>query len=310
MDGEKWSVTLDTTTVPDTITKDNPGARNASRDNNQYTVRAVAIGADGTEWPSNRITRFSVDNVDDVPPIGPTPIVSVADADGQPIKANEDGSYTVGGLISPVVFTVQPEAKSTTYNSVNLVQTAEDDTETTTQGTSGQLEFTVNVGEIEDGTYTFHALAVDAAGNIQSDRIEESKITVHIENWPAPEIVAITVDPAAETNPDSGAPQGTITLNSYSLGEQTTPPIISMRFEVKRQDADPSVPWKEVGAATEGMLVTEAERQELSENLDFFTDFIYNAAKTVEGGAETASIHPDQAYQKWSVSIDTERIGA
>ena len=179
---ERWSVTLDTTTVPDTITKDNPGARNAALDNNQYTVRAVAIGADGTEWPSNRTARFSVDNVDDVSPVGPTNIVSVADADGQPIEANEDGSYTVGGLISPVVFTVQPEAKPATYNSVNLVQTAEDDTETTTQGTSGQLEFTVNVGEIEDGTYTFHALAVDAAGNIQTDRIEESKITVHVKN--------------------------------------------------------------------------------------------------------------------------------
>ena len=310
---EKWSVTLDTTTVPDTITKDNPGARNAALDNNQYTVRAVAIGADGTEWPSNRTARFSVDNVDDVPPVGPTNIVSVVEADGQPIEANEDGSYTVGGLISPVVFTVQPEAKPATYNSVNLVQTAEDDTETTTQGTSGQLEFTVNVGEIEDGTYTFHALAVDAAGNIQTERIEESKITVHIENWPAPEILAITVDPAAETNPDSGAPQGTITLNSYSLGEQTTPPITSMIFEVKRQDADDSE-WKEVGTTAEGMVVTEEEGQELQQSLDFFTDLIYSAAKAFdvkegETAPEVVPIDRDQAYQKWSVSIDTIELG-
>ena len=310
---EKWSVTLDTTTVPDTITKDNPGARNAALDNNQYTVRAVAIGADGTEWPSNRTTRFSVDNVDDVPPVGPTNIVSVVEADGQPIEANEDGSYTVGGLISPVVFTVQPEAKPATYNSVNLVQTAEDDTETTTQGTSGQLEFTVNVGEIEDGTYTFHALAVDAAGNIQTERIEESKITVHIENWPAPEILAITVDPAAETNPDSGAPQGTITLNSYSLGEQTTPPITSMIFEVKHQDADDSE-WKEVGTTAEGMVVTEEEGQELQQSLDFFTDLIYSAAKAFdvkegETAPEVVPIDRDQAYQKWLVSIDTIELG-
>ena len=310
---EKWSVTLDTTTVPDTITKDNPGARNAALDNNQYTVRAVAIGADGTEWPSNRTARFSVDNVDDVPPVGPTNIVSVVEADGQPIEANEDGSYTVGGLISPVVFTVQPEAKPATYNSVNLVQTAEDDTETTTQGTSGQLEFTVNVGEIEDGTYTFHALAVDAAGNIQTERIEESKITVHIENWPAPEILAITVDPAAETNPDSGAPQGTITLNSYSLGEQTTPPITSMIFEVKRQDADDSE-WKEVGTTAEGMVVTEEEGQELQQSLDFFTDLIYSAAKAFdvkegETAPEVVPIDRDQAYQKWSVRIDTIELG-
>ena len=197
---EKWSVTLDTTTVPDTIIKDNPGARNAALDNRKYTVRAVAIGADGTEWPSNRTTRFSVDNVDDVPPVGPTNIVSVADADGQPVEANEAGSYTVGGLISPVVFIVQPTAQSATYDSVNLVQTDPDGTETSTEGSLGELEVTVDVGALENGTYTFHALAVDAAGNIQADRIEELKITVHVENHerprPVPEIVAITFDPA------------------------------------------------------------------------------------------------------------------
>ena len=85
-----------------------------------------------------------------------------------------------------------------------------------------------------------------------------------------------------ETNADSGAPKGTVTVNSYSLGERTSPPITSMRFEIKRQDADASE-WQEAGT----------------------TDFAYNAAETVAGGEETASIHPDQTYQKWSLSIDT-----
>ena len=67
----RWSVTVNTAGLRDTITNRNPGARNAALDNNQHTVRAVAIGADGTEWPSNLTARFSVDNVDDVPPIGP-----------------------------------------------------------------------------------------------------------------------------------------------------------------------------------------------------------------------------------------------
>ena len=309
---KKWSVAVNTKTLPDTITKSNPGARNAALDNKKYTVRAVAIGADGTEWPSNLTATFSVDNVDDVPPKGPTNIISVADADG-PVEANEDGSYTVGGLIdkydetlaSPTAtFTVQPTAQSATYDSVNLVQTDPDGTEASTEGSSGQLEFTVDVGTLEDGTYMFHALAVDAVGNIQTDA--SPKITVHVENSqrPAPEIVAITVDPAAETNPDSGAPQGTIVLNGYTLGERSSPPITSMRFEVKRQDADDSE-WTEVGTAAAGVTVTEEERQELSQNLDFFTDFLYHAAKTAEAGEQTASIDPDQAYQKWSVSIDT-----
>ena len=287
---KRWSVVVDTRTLPDTITRNNPGARNAALDNRQYTVRAVAIGVDGTQWPSNLTVRFSVDNVDDVPPVGPTNIISVADADG-PVEANEDGSYTVGGLIdkydetltSPIAtFTVQPTAQPATYDSVYLVQTDSDGTEASTQGSSGQLEFTVDVGTLENGTYMFYALTVDAEGNIQTDL--SPKITVHIENYerPAPEIVAITVDPAAETNPDSGAPQGTIVLNGHTLGERSSPPITSMRFEVKRQNAD-DFQWKEVGT----------------------TDFVYNAAETAAGDEETASIHPDQTYQKWSVSIDT-----
>ena len=131
-----------------------------------------------------------MDNVDDVPPVGPTTIVSMADVDGQPIEANEDGSYTVGGLIDeydetlvpPIVkFTVEPAAKSTTYDSVILVLTDADGIETFTEGIWGQMKFTVNVGEFENGTYMFHALAVDAVGNIQTD--PSPKITVHIENW-------------------------------------------------------------------------------------------------------------------------------
>ena len=199
-------------------------ARNATLDNNRYTVRAVAIGDDGTEWPSTLTARFSVDNVDDVPPVGPTNIAAVADADG-PVEANEDGSYTVGGLIDGydetvtaliAKLTVEPTAQAATYDSVNLIQTDPAGNETTTEGSSGQLEFTVNVGELENGTYMFHALAIDSIGNVQED--DSPKITVHVENHerPDPAVVAITADPAIDTNPDSGGPQGTLTLNAYS----------------------------------------------------------------------------------------------
>ena len=312
---KKWSVAVDTRTLPDTIIKDSPGERNAALDNRQYTVRAVAIGVDGTEWSSNLTARFSVDNVDDVPPVGPTRIISVADADG-PVEANEDGSYTVGGLIdmydetlaSPIAkFTVQPTAQPATYDSVNLIQTDADGTATTTEGSSGELEFTVNVGELENATYMFHALAVDAVGNIQTDT--SPKITVHVENYerPVPRVLAVTTDPAVETNPDSGAPRGTVTVNSYSLGERTSPPISSMRFEVKRQDADASE-WQEVGSATESMVVSEEISQELNQSLEFLTDLVHAAADTVVDGEETASIQ-HQTYQKWSLSIDTIELG-
>ena len=137
-----------------------------------------------------------------------------------------------------------------------------------------------------------------------------TKISVAVENTyrPAPEILAITTDPAAVTNPDSGAPQGTVTLNSYSLGERTSPPITSMRFEVKRQDADASE-WQEVGVGSESAAVTAEEVQELQNNADFVADFVYSAADTVVGGASSSLIYQHASYQRWSIDIDTVALG-
>ena len=58
------------------------------------------------------------------------------------------------------------------------------------------------------------------------------------------------------------------------------------------------------------MVVTEAEGQELQQSLDFLTDLVYSAAKAFdvkegETAPEVVAIDRDQAYQKWSVSIDT-----
>ena len=126
----RWSVTVNTAGLSDTITYRNPGARNAALDNNQHVVRAVAIGADGTEWPSDLTARFSVDNVDDVPPLGPTNIsVTSVNATDSVLETAGD-SYTVGGLVdkydasvpSPVAtLTIEPTAARNTYESVRLV---------------------------------------------------------------------------------------------------------------------------------------------------------------------------------------------
>ena len=102
---QMWAIEVDTTTLEDTITAESPAARDASKDDNQYMVRAVAIAAaDGSETLSaDGVTAmFSVDNVDDVSPVGPTNIVAVADVAGM-IAANEDGSYTVGGIVDDTV---------------------------------------------------------------------------------------------------------------------------------------------------------------------------------------------------------------
>ncbi len=181
----KWVYTVDTTQLEDTITADSPAARDASKDDDQYTVRAIAIASDGTETiaAAGVSAKLSVDNVDDVAPLGPTPILIVEDVAGV-IAPDGDGLYTVGGIVdatvnSPIAtFTVQPTAAEDTYASVKLVQTAADGTITEIVGEVGILKITVDVGQLENALYTFHALAVDAAGNVQTDESPASDVNV------------------------------------------------------------------------------------------------------------------------------------
>ena len=211
----KYSVDVDTTAVEDTITVESPAARDVSKDENQHKVTATAITstADEIHGGDAAVTYLSVDNVDDVPPVGPTNIVNVADVAGD-IIANEDGSYTIGGIVdetvpSPIAtFTTEPTADPTTYASVQLVQTAEDGTETITEGEAGVLDITIDVGMLENGIYTFHALAVDEFGNVQTD--ESSQIMVDVKNFRLSDIEELTViavdgtdvsDPPAEPIP-------------------------------------------------------------------------------------------------------------
>ena len=308
----KWSITVDTTTLADTIT--------AGKDENQYVVMGY-VSTDGTEVePVDGVeAKFSVDNIDS------TKITAVADADGA-VEANEDGSYTVGGLVdkydeaveSPMVtFTIEPLSYPATYASVMVVTDAEGvsigEATETAEG-SGIFEITVDVGiladgeYLENGTYMFHAVAVDAEGS-EVPETDGAKISVNVENTrrPAPEILAITTGPAAETNPDSGAPKGIVTVNAYSIGEATSPLIDSMGFEVARQSQiDDDSAWKPVGATEEGMVVTSEEVQELQDlNADSLSDIIAVAAGTAATSSEPAPIHRYQSYQKWSLSIDT-----
>ena len=238
----EWAVSVDTIALglADSITNTSPGARDVSLDDNPYTVRAFAVDGSGKEWASDATEMFSLDNVDDVAPLGPTN-VSVTSVEA---TDKTDGSYTVGGLVdkyddavnSPVVtFTVEPTAVRKTYASVTralkvlLSRTAEG---------SGVFTVTVDVGTradmetyLENGTYMFYALAFDEFANEQADDWIHS-VTVENSYRPAPEVLALAVDPeSTRTNPDSGAPQGTITAYSH---EVSSPPTTSVKFEVKR----------------------------------------------------------------------------
>ena len=64
-----WPLEVDTETLlPDTITKDSPAARDASKDDNPYTIRAFAVSDGKNDWASDAMDTLSVDNVDDVGP--------------------------------------------------------------------------------------------------------------------------------------------------------------------------------------------------------------------------------------------------
>ena len=210
---QRWSVDIDTVALglEDTITADSPAARDVSLDANLYVVRAIAVSAaneseavaaDGVK------SMFSLDNVDDVAPLGPTNITAVTHvADGvapQPVAANADGSYTVGGIVdesvsSPMaMLTVAPTAAMDTYaeGSIKLVRTDADGTQTITDGELGVVDAaTVDVGMLANGTYMFHALVVDAFGNVQADDSETdgSRITVHVLNFRVSDISDLAV---------------------------------------------------------------------------------------------------------------------
>ena len=325
----EWAVSVDTRALglADSITNTSPGARDVSLDDNPYTVRAFAVDGSGKEWASDAIEMFSLDNVDDVAPLGPTnvSVTSVEATDNMVFEDAGDGSYTVGGLVdkyddavnSPVAtFTVEPTAARKTYASVRFVPGVEGlvitDVTETAEG-SGVFTVTVDVGTLadgetylENGTYMFHALAFDEFGNVQDD-ISEISVTVENSYRPAPEVLALAVDPESvtQTNPDSGAPQGTITLHAYSH-EVSSPPTTSVEFEVKRKN-DPDTAWKSVGIPTDSTETTEVSDAT-------FADFIGDLANTAVSAAEAsdgsnATVVPiSRTYQMWAIDVDTTAL--
>ncbi|MDE0088803.1 MAG: Ig-like domain-containing protein, partial [Candidatus Poribacteria bacterium] len=228
---QKWSVVVDTrelaledTVVPDdtiklddTIERGDASQRDVSKDANQYEVRAIALTPKNLDHPEyddreGVEASFSLDNVDDVPPLGPTNITDVADVAGS-IAANEDGSYTVGGIVDPGVespvatFSIEPTADMKTYvgGKIGLVQTAADGSETMAEASLEDGKITVDVGLLANGTYMYHALVADAFGNWQVQGEEDMPspvITVHVLNFRVSDITGLTVTAVDGESPD------------------------------------------------------------------------------------------------------------
>ncbi len=239
----KYSVTVDTREfalldrmdemdepikLKDTINRGDAAQRHIydKEDDNKYRVRAIALtpkNLDHPEYPQidGVEAHFSLDNVDDVPPLGPTKITGVSDRDEygdmQPILPDpDDGSYTVGGIVDPLqrvkspvaIFHIQPEAEEITYlgGSFVLVQTADgkeiryaegslaleadgnlkDGYVQVDDGTLNNGYVEIDVGALPNGTYMYHALTVDEHGNeqVQGEDDKPSPIyTAHVRNF-------------------------------------------------------------------------------------------------------------------------------
>ena len=194
--------------LDDTIERGDAAERDASLDDNQYVVRAISLTPknpaqneyyqrDGVE------ASFSLDNVDDVPPLGPTNITDVADHVGS-LVANEDGSFTARGIVdasvesTKVTFTIEPTADPKTYHGGNtvLVQTAPDGTVTETDGSLADGSITVDIGQLANGMYMYHALVADEFGNVQVQGeadMPSPVVTVHVLNFRVSDIMDLMV---------------------------------------------------------------------------------------------------------------------
>ena len=236
----KFSVTVDTRDLAppdrpdeaikleDTITRGDAAERYVVLDDNQYRVRAIALTPKNIAHPEylqrdGVDAHFSLDNDDDVPPLGPTNITAVSDkdmyGDMQPVEANEDGSYTVGGIAdepgvnSPVaIFHIEPTAEEITYlgGSLQLVQTAPNGTETVAKGSLEDRYVEVDVGALDNGTYMYYALTVDEHGNVQVQGEKESPspmITVHVNNFKRTDIETLVVTSVDGVTVDGELPE-------------------------------------------------------------------------------------------------------
>ena len=106
-----------------------------------------------------------------------------------------------------------------------------------------------------------------------------------------PDVVAITVDTPTAMNPDSGGPQGTLTLNAYTPS-RTYPAISSVRLAAKGpQDAEWPIESSEA--------VEHVDGQELA-------DILGDLVSTV--GPDKPVVQVNSTYQKWVVSIDTTAL--
>ena len=235
----KWMLKMDTTTLDDTITKDDAaGGRDVRIDENPYIIRAVAIAGGADHMGSGRVhDSFSMDNVDDVAPLERTIILTVSDHGGM-LTASNEGVFTVGGIVDEailapmVMLTAKPRAHVKTFDHIKLVVNV--------RNANGTLGDTVDVGEVvfehlegysytvtldvsdlANAEYGFQGLAVDKAMNVEK-KVDSVATSTDVENYTPPPDSVTTVDWMDETEKDVAAiteayPRGYLVTKSFTF---------------------------------------------------------------------------------------------
>ena len=235
----KFSVTVDTrelallnrTDEPikleDTIKRDDAAERDVSLDDNQYRVRAIALtpkNIDHPEYPQvdGVDAHFSLDNVDDVPPLGPTNITDIADHVSSLVANEDDGSFLARGIVddnvesTKLTFSIEPTAEPITFENgmIRLVQTAPDGTvEELPPVDVSEGKIIVDIGNLANGAYQYYALTADEHENWQvqgEDNLPSPIVTVHVLNFRVSDISDLTVTAVDGESPDRHVLQETV----------------------------------------------------------------------------------------------------
>ena len=183
-----WPFEFDSTAMGDlekfeTIMVGDAAERDVALDENPWVLRAVAVDDTGARYESagELSQSFSIDNIDDVPPLTGTAILEISDVAGT-IEA-EGGVYTVGGIVdnndppavdAPYAMVMSmPIADPITYNRVDVLINRRNEDGSLgeavreRQAEMGEENYTVriDVSTLDNGAYFFQALAMDEAEN-------------------------------------------------------------------------------------------------------------------------------------------------
>ena len=253
----QWSISVDTTTLEDTILDDTPAASDASQDDNPYVVRAIAVDAANAAYPSaDGVTdSFSVDNY------SPTEITEVAnEVEVVAPREVEDGQvsgngpyYRVSGLLLKGKGVPEPmltlTARTGAYPGVfpgGIKLAITDASSGATLGVDTVFEdagnYTyegvVNLASIPNGIYNVMAVAHAADGSPET-RIVPMPIIVEVRNFTPPENFAnpsVDIVSIIDTEGDARSPSEIDAL--YPIGFPTIDDKLTFTLTVSNVDAD------------------------------------------------------------------------